>query len=49
MGRQLAWEERDRLCYLFDDGDDRGVYAILKEIGEDKPSDTEPEVPKAGG
>lgn len=44
MIRQLDLEERDRLCYLFDYGDEWRFYAILKEVNEDDPSDSEPEV-----
>lgn len=44
MARQLDLEERDRICYLFDYGDEWRFYAILKEIDEDEPGDTEPEV-----
>jgi hypothetical protein len=44
MVQQLKLEERDRICYLFDYGDEWRFYAILKEVNEDEPSDTEPEV-----
>lgn len=44
MARQLDLEERDRICYLFDYGDEWRFYAILKEINDDAPSDKEPEV-----
>lgn len=41
---ELGLDERDRLCYLFDYGDEWRFYAILKEINMDDPADTEPEV-----
>lgn len=44
MVRQLDMEEYDRICYLFDYGDEWRFYAILKEIDEGEPSDKEPEV-----
>jgi hypothetical protein len=44
MARQLDLEERDRICYLFDYGDEWRFYAILKEINDDAPSDKEREV-----
>ena len=44
MGHQLALSERDRICYLFDYGDEWRFYAILKEIKESEPSDKAPEV-----
>ena len=49
MVRQLDLDERDRICYLFDYGDEWRFYAILKEINEDGASDTEPEVVKEKG
>jgi hypothetical protein len=44
MVRQLDLEERDRICYLFDYGDEWRFYAILKEINEERSSGTEPDV-----
>lgn len=44
MARQLDLDERDRICYLFDYGDEWRFYAILKAINKDAPSDKEPEV-----
>jgi hypothetical protein len=38
MARQLDLEERDRICYLFDYGDEWRFYAILKEVNEDESS-----------
>lgn len=49
MTRQLDLDERDRICYLFDYGDEWRFYAILKEINEDGPSDKKPEVVKEKG
>lgn len=49
MAQQLDPEERDRMCYLFDYGDEWRFYAILEEINEDEPSDTEPAVVKKKG
>lgn len=49
MTRQLDLEERDRVCYLFDYGDEWRFYAILKAINEDGPSDKHPEVVKEKG
>ena len=49
MARQLDLEERDRICYLFDYGDEWRFYAILKEIDENEPSDAAPEVVKEKG
>nr|WP_276302649.1 hypothetical protein [Halorussus sp. DT80] len=44
MAQRLGLEERDRFCYLFDYGDEWRFYAILKELLDDEPSDTQPEV-----
>jgi hypothetical protein len=44
MVQRLNLQERDRLCYLFDYGDEWRFYAILKEVDEDGASDSEPEV-----
>ncbi len=44
MVRQLDLEERDRICYLFDYGNEWRFYAILKEIAEERSSGTEPDV-----
>lgn len=49
MTRQLGLEQYDRICYLYDYGDEWRFYAILKEILGDEPSDREPEVVKAKG
>jgi hypothetical protein len=49
MIRQLALEEGDRICYLFDYGDEWRFYAILKEISKDAPSNRETEVVKEKG
>ncbi|MGB9966447.1 IS1096 element passenger TnpR family protein [Halobacterium hubeiense] len=44
MAGQLNLDERDRVCYLFDYGDEWRFYAILKEVDEDGLSDSEPAV-----
>ena len=49
MAKHLTLEEGDRICYLFDYGDEWRFYAILKEIRTDDPSDTPPEVVKEKG
>jgi hypothetical protein len=49
MARQLDLAERDRICYLFDYGDEWRFYAIFKEIDETEPSDKAPEVVKENG
>ena len=49
MARQLELAERDRLCYLFDYGDEWRFYAICKEIDETESSDKVPEVVKEKG
>ncbi|KXA98889.1 hypothetical protein AKJ41_06275 [candidate division MSBL1 archaeon SCGC-AAA259O05] len=45
----LGLEAKDRLCYLFDYGDEWRFYMILKEKLEGEPSDREPEVVKEKG
>jgi hypothetical protein len=49
MARQLDLDERDRICYLFDYGDQWQFYAILKEINEEDSRDAKPEVVKERG
>lgn len=49
MARQLNLEQYDRICYLYDYGDEWRFYAILKEILDDEPSDTEPAVVNTEG
>lgn len=49
MTRQLGLEQYDRICYLYDYGDEWRFYAILKEILSDEPSDKPPEVVKEKG
>ena len=49
MTRQLGLEQYDRICYLFDYGDEWRFYAILKEIISDEPSDKTPTVVKEKG
>lgn len=46
MIEQLELEERDRICYLFDYGDEWRFYAILKEVRPDAASDIPPDVVK---
>jgi hypothetical protein len=49
MARQLSLEQYDRICYLYDYGDEWRFYAILKEVLDDEPSDTEPAVVNTEG
>ena len=49
MTRQLGLEQYDRICYLYDYGDEWRFYAILKEILIEEPSDTETTVVKEKG
>jgi hypothetical protein len=49
MTRQIGVEQYDRICYLYDYGDERKFYAILKEIISEEPSDKSPEVVKEKG
>jgi hypothetical protein len=44
MARQLGLEQYDRICYLYDYGEEWRFYAILKEVLNDESSDTEPAV-----
>lgn len=46
---QLSLEERDRICYLYDYGDEWRFYVILKEILDGEPSDKQPEVVEKKG
>jgi hypothetical protein len=41
---QLGLDEGDRICYLYDYGDEWRFYAILKEATDDGPSDSRPQV-----
>lgn len=41
---QLDLEERDRICYLYDYGDEWRFYAILTEIVDAAASDSAPEI-----
>ncbi|KXA96581.1 hypothetical protein AKJ37_04900 [candidate division MSBL1 archaeon SCGC-AAA259I09] len=45
----LGLKVKDRLCYLFDYGDEWRFYMILKEKLEDEPSDKKPEIVKEKG
>jgi hypothetical protein len=49
MTRQLGLEQYDRICYLYDYGDEWRFYAILKEVLSNESSDKEPEVVKEKG
>jgi hypothetical protein len=49
MTRQLGLEQYDRICYLYDYGDEWRFYAILKEVTGDEPSDRSPAVVKEKG
>lgn len=49
MTRQLGLEQYDRICYLYDYGDEWRFYAILKEVITDEPSEKEPTVVKEKG
>lgn len=42
--RGLELAQYDRICYLFDYGDEWRFYGILKEVLDDGPGDREPEV-----
>jgi hypothetical protein len=44
MASQVDLSEGDRICYLFDYGDEWRFYAILKDIIADEPSDKQPDV-----
>jgi len=44
LTRQLGLEQYDRICYLYDYGDEWRFYAILKEVLSEEPSDREPAV-----
>jgi len=41
---QLGLEQYDRVCYLYDYGDEWRFYAILKEIDTEQPNDSEPTI-----
>lgn len=49
MVDQLRLDEYDRICYLYDYGDEWRFYAILKECMDDESDDREPEVVKERG
>lgn len=44
MVDRLDLDERDRICYLYDYGDEWRFYAILKEIDDSGPTDEDPHV-----
>jgi hypothetical protein len=49
MVAQLDLDQYDRICYLFDYGDEWRFYAILKEIIDDEPDDRAPEIVQEKG
>ena len=49
MTRQLGLEQYDRICYLYDYGDEWRFYVILKEILSDETSDKLPELVREKG
>jgi hypothetical protein len=49
LTRQLGLEQYDRICYLYDYGDEWRFYAILKEVTTDESSEKDPEVVKEKG
>jgi hypothetical protein len=49
LTRQLGLEQYDRICYLYDYGDEWHFYAILKEVITDELSEKEPAVVKEKG
>lgn len=49
MARRLDLEQYDRICYLYDYGDEWRFYAILKEILDDEPSDVGPDIVNGKG
>jgi hypothetical protein len=44
MADQLGLDQYDRICYLYDYGEECRFYAILKEVRDDEADDTAPEV-----
>lgn len=49
MVRHLDLDEGDRICYLFDYGDEWRFYAILNEVDAEESGDREPIVVKEKG
>lgn len=49
MVRQLGLEQYDRICYLYDYGDEWRFYGILKEVLEDESDEKEPVIVKEKG
>lgn len=49
MARQFGLTESDRICYLYDYGDEWRFYGILKEVVKDAPDTKELEVVKKKG
>ncbi|WP_222916793.1 plasmid pRiA4b ORF-3 family protein [Natrinema sp. SYSU A 869] len=46
---KLDLKERDRICYLYDYGDEWRFYGILKSVDGDEPSDRQPTVVDEAG
>ncbi|WP_434522246.1 IS1096 element passenger TnpR family protein [Halorubrum sp. AS12] len=44
MADRLGLDERDRICYLYDYGDEWRFYTILKEVDDDGAADEAPHV-----
>ena len=49
LADQLGLEQYDRICYLYDYGDEWRFYGICKAVDHDATSDTEPTVVKEKG
>lgn len=49
MVEQLGLDERDRICYLYDYGDEWRFYGILKEVVDDEADDTGLEISETRG
>jgi len=49
MVEQLGLDERDRICYLYDYGDEWRFYTILKEMIGDRADDTAPVIGEMRG
>ena len=49
MVRSMGLERYDRICYLYDDGEEWRFHAILKEFRRNEPSDSRPEPVESKG
>jgi hypothetical protein len=49
VARQSDLEQYDRICYLYDYGDEWRFYAILNKVLDNEPRDTEPAVMNTEG